>query len=357
MAELTAFTYAIPCTARAALYFPDKVREGLFVCINDHHGLGIGEFAPLKNFHHTTIDQTLTAIKNFGAKGLQRVLTDAQILSDNDLATFFEAIPSSLSYMLSMAHFHHRIVSKHYVSDAKLKLAALIEVSDVTQAIALAQTYVAQGFGHLKIKIGGRPIEDEIRKIKTIAAIAGERVKLRLDANRCFSFSEAAKLLQGLKRVPLEYFEEPISEQHRLHELGQHYGINLAVDESLDVHDLSWLIDAKISHVVIKPARFNNIYVTFKLVRKLKALGIVPILSHCFESEFSQSIFALMVDALSLYDNAHGIVVDGIFREGVFTQPLRSFRGQLSVSDASQLSMTSFLRACKRVSLVERDLS
>lgn len=340
MPRLDAFSYAVPTTARALTYFPNKVREGLFVSIDD----GIAEYAPLTGIHSASLEQAIRAINNFASERLREVVRDAQGLSTAGLAQLFGSLPPLMGYLLSMAHFHNQLGSNAPRSTGMIKLAALIEASDAPTAIALAQTYLAQGFSHLKIKVGGLAIEDEVRKVKTIAAIAGSGVALRLDANRRFTFTDAASLLTGLKRVCLEYVEEPTHEIHRLHELRSCHEAGLAIDESLtDVHDLDWLLSAQVSHVIIKPSRFNNLFTTFNLVKEAKARGLIPIFSHCFESEFSSAIFALMIDELGLHSHAHGILVDGFFRHGVFAQPLRSFRGRLSISDAALACTMPFL--------------
>jgi o-succinylbenzoate synthase len=341
---LSAFSYALPCTARALSYFPHRLREGIFIRVDGDDGVGMGEYAPLVGIHSMQIADAIVSVKNFSLAKWYGALCDAKEVADDELVSFFSNFPPLIGYLLSMVHFHRSTFTHERCARGTLKLAALIESEEASSAIALAQTYGAQGFRHIKIKTGLLPIDEEIRKIKTIASVVGSRVKLRLDANRRLSFAEASSLLKGLKRVPLEYVEEPTHEINRLADLWQDHQVNLAIDESLvNVDDLSWLITSKISHVIIKPGRFVNLYVTFKLVKEAKRLGLTPILSHCFESEFSSAIFALMIDKLQLNDSAHGIMVDGVFRQGVFIEPLRAFRGQLSVENAAMLSRSPFL--------------
>lgn len=344
MAPFSAYAYALPCTTRAERYFPTRIREGMFLQIEDQAGLGVGEFAPLSGIHRTTLAEAIAEARSFDQNDITRTLHDAELLTNQERAALFAQFPTTLGHMLSMACFHRLMQKRARAVRGMLKLAALIEVDDAADAIALAHNYVAQGFAHLKIKVGGLKLDLEITKIKTIAAIAGKQIKLRLDANRRYSFDEACALMSGLKRIEIEYFEEPTHESTRLAELHDLFGIPVAVDESMcTIDDLAWLVDANVSHVIIKPGRFSNVFSTFDLVNRAKTMGLVPIFSHCFESEFSSSIYALMIDALGLNESAHGIVVDGIFRQGVFTEPLRSFRGQLSIDYAAVLSKTAFL--------------
>lgn len=343
MAHLSAYAYALTCTTRAIRHFPQKIREGFFLCVEGDAGIGVGEFAPLVGIHTADMHDARAIARSFDARAIATQFALAARHNIDELDDVFNTYPPIMSQVLSMAYFHSS--TRVHASCAMIKLAALIDVSDPQTAIALAQAYGAQGFRHLKIKVGGLSVDDEIKKIRCIAALGGKKIHLRLDANRRWSYDEACAFLSGLKRVPIEYFEEPTYETVRIKDLHDAFKVNIAADESYAfVDDLEGLAASKISHIIIKPGRFSNLFTTWRIVKRAQALGLRPILSHCYESEFSSAIFALMIDALSLHDDAHGIVVDGVFRHGVFAQPLRSFRGKLSVETAALLSCTPFLR-------------
>lgn len=353
MVHLSAFTYALDCTQRATPYFPQKIREGLFVQIEKNGAFGVGEFAPLRGFHSCGVADAVSQTKSLDTKAIARLRDYSDNWPEQESVEFFRDYASPVSHMLSMAMFHQALQKLRAPSSRMLQLAALIEVGQAPLAISLAQAYLAQGFSHLKIKVGSLPVNEEIKKISTIAAMAGKKIKLRLDANRQFSVDEARSFLKGIRRIPLEYFEEPCADLGSLKLLKEEFGVNLAVDESLtNFDDLDWLLDAGISHIIIKPGRFHNLFAAMALVRRAQTRGLKSIFSHCFESEFSSAIFALMIESLGLTEDAHGVVVDGIFRRGVFLQPLRSFRGQLSLESAFRLCVSPFLQDQQRVTQI-----
>jgi o-succinylbenzoate synthase len=267
--------------------------------------------------------------------------------SINDVEQALSRYDPALRNLLSMTLLYAHLFGgeKKTFSDRHLKLSALIEASDRNTAIALAQAYVAQGFSTLKIKIGGLSLDEEIKKVKTIGAIAGPKVKLRLDANQRFCFDDAVLLLKAFKRLSIDYIEDPIAELDRLKDLREECGIAIGLDEPLCAFDGDWDLVKQIgvSHVVIKPARFDTIFSVLRLIKWAKSSGITPIFSHAFESEFSSAVFAALIDHLDLSDHAHGVIADGMFKRGVFLKPLRSFRGSLSLDAALTQLKTDFL--------------
>lgn len=333
MAKLSVHRYSLPCSARLKHFFPHQVREGIFLAIHDDNaGISVGEFAPLRGIHRDSIDD----------------ICNANILCQGSLSDLVEQEHSvqGLRFMMSMAMLHHewRDSFAMRTEDRSIALAALIDVTAFEQAIWMASGYVAQGYTCLKIKIGQLPICEEIQKIKTIAHMAPTGIKIRLDANKRYSLSEADELVSGLRRVSIEYYEELLADNRDVKKLHEQHGVALAVDESLtDRNQLADFKAAGVTHVIIKSSRFSSIFSAIKIANDAISLGMKPIFSHCYESEFSSTISALIIDKLNLLDDAHGIVVDGVFHRGVFKTPLRSFRGKLSLTTARERCYSSFL--------------
>jgi O-succinylbenzoate synthase len=346
MANLNAFSYTLTCTNRAKKYFPSSSREGFLIKIDDHGGYGFGEYAPLKGIHHIGLQDALRVLQEHHLS-IMAGFFDNRDDDYQNLALFFDRFPYPMSYFLSMAFFHHAMQKKAAaISERSVKLTGLIEANTCSDAVMHAQHYLAQGYSCLKIKVGHLELKEEINKIKSIAAIASRQVSLRLDANRSLSVDDAKLLLKGLGRVKIEYFEEPLQDAKLSKILVDECGINVAFDESITSgSDLDALKNLGATHVIIKPGRFSSIYAVMLLAKKAQEYSIKPILSHCFESEFSASIYALMIDELGLHDAAHGIFADGFFKEGIAKNPLRSLRGKILIQDAYRVGKEDFLHS------------
>lgn len=337
MAHLEAALYKIPCTKRGCAYFPAGVREGLFLKLSLDDFYGVGEYAPLTKIHVHSIADALSMAKELPHHCLKDLVALDHGLSLEELAAHFEQFPYPLSYLLSMAHFHDGLRSRSKECSERLavRISGFIDQSSVNDAVTLAQRYVSQGYSCLKIKVGSS-LEDEIRKIKTISSVVGKNVSLRLDANRGLSVFEAEDFLHKLRKVNIEYFEEPSFD---LLPIGL---VPLAIDESFNPPFNFESIRKIANFVIIKPSRFHSLYQAMHLAKKACLLGIEPIFSPCFESEFTSAIVAHVIDDLGLYDRAHGILVEDFFKHGVFKKPLRTFRGQLFIDAANDLTKGRF---------------
>lgn len=322
MGSLELFRYQMTCTKRALNYFPSGVREGLLIMWRHEDGrVSLGEFAPLVGIHDHTLSDLIDARAEMAS-----ALEEMWSVRDENLVNFFAELSFPISNVLSMMHF---LDGKTNANGAIL-LTALIEATTRDEAMWSAQNYIAQGYTCLKIKVGNTDVTDDIKKVKTIRALGGKSLRLRLDANKKFNFCDASALLQGLKNVDIEYIEEPLADMSYARELFLQHGVPIAVDESFaepfSEHDL---INIGAQIFVVKPSRFHSVYQAMALAEKAREAGMNFVMSHCFESDLSSMAFALMIDRLGINDYAHGIVADGFFRESIFATPLRSFRGQL----------------------------
>lgn len=75
---------------------------------------------------------------------------------------------------------------------------------------ALCQSALAQGFKHLKFKVG-RDLEDDKRRLRIAREELGSDVKLMIDANQVWEVKEAIEWVNELKEYEPWFIEEPTS--------------------------------------------------------------------------------------------------------------------------------------------------
>jgi L-fuconate dehydratase len=75
---------------------------------------------------------------------------------------------------------------------------------------ALAAEAVANGFTHLKLKVGGDP-ESDLRRARAVRAAIGPGHRLSLDANQKWGVDEAIEAIRALAEVEPFWIEEPTS--------------------------------------------------------------------------------------------------------------------------------------------------
>jgi len=71
------------------------------------------------------------------------------------------------------------------------------------------QSYLDQGYEHVKMKVGGASFDDDLRRIETALDVVGNGSRLAVDANARFGREEAVQFGQSIESFGLKWYEEP----------------------------------------------------------------------------------------------------------------------------------------------------
>jgi L-alanine-DL-glutamate epimerase-like enolase superfamily enzyme len=110
------------------------------------------------------------------------------------------------------------------------------------------------GYACVKIKIGGAPLAEDLRRIEAVLAVVGAGENLAVDANGRFTLDEAIAYGDALAPYGLRWYEEPLDPlDYAAHAtLAERYAPPLATGENLfSVHDARNLI----RHAGLRPDR------------------------------------------------------------------------------------------------------
>lgn len=120
------------------------------------------------------------------------------------------------------------------VSD--LPTSVTIGIMKEDDAIEHALEYMQMGFRALKIKTG-MDVDADISLLQRLRSTLGERILLRVDANRGYNLSQLRRFMEGTKSLQLELVEQPLLEtqDEELLSLPEQWRKQLMADESL--HD------------------------------------------------------------------------------------------------------------------------
>jgi D-arabinonate dehydratase len=72
------------------------------------------------------------------------------------------------------------------------------------------ERYRKMGFTSAKIKVGGVPLEKDLRRVKAIRDAFGYDFELMVDANNGYSRQKAIEAGRGYERFKVRWFEEPV---------------------------------------------------------------------------------------------------------------------------------------------------
>jgi L-alanine-DL-glutamate epimerase-like enolase superfamily enzyme len=95
--------------------------------------------------------------------------------------------------------------------------------------------YLAMGYETVKMKIGGAPLAEDLKRIEAVLAVVGEGRNLAVDANGRFDLATAIAYTEALAPYGLRWYEEagdPLDYALQA-ELANHYGGPMATGENL----------------------------------------------------------------------------------------------------------------------------
>ena len=154
---------------------------------------------------------------------------------------------------------------------------------------AEAAVLAAGGFGTLKVKVGGRAVEDDASRIGEIRAAVGDAVRLRLDASGSWAAEEAVEILRTVARYGIEYVEDPVP-----------VGVELAaapVEIALDAVDPTDRDLDRIDVLVIKPALIGPI-AAMKLAGRARGHGCDVVITSVIDGAVGVAAAAHVAAAL-----------------------------------------------------------
>ncbi|MDL5361122.1 mandelate racemase/muconate lactonizing enzyme family protein [Halalkalicoccus sp. NIPERK01] len=134
-----------------------------------------------------------------------------------------------------------------------------------------AREAVENGFGTVKCKVGARPVDEDIERVRAIREAVGPDPALRLDANGGWSREGAAHALGELADIGIEYVEQPLAADDVAGHRDLPSTVPIALDESLagrTVEGIEGLADAA-DVFVLKPMALGGIDRVVELGRRL----------------------------------------------------------------------------------------
>jgi muconate cycloisomerase len=115
-----------------------------------------------------------------------------------------------------------------------LPVAWTLASGDTSTDIAEAEAMLLRRRHNIfKLKIGARPLADDITHVAAIKRALGERAAVRVDVNMAWSETEAARGMAALADAGCELVEQPVASAAALSRLVRRFPIALMADESL----------------------------------------------------------------------------------------------------------------------------
>ncbi|GAA0657845.1 mandelate racemase/muconate lactonizing enzyme family protein [Salarchaeum japonicum] len=137
---------------------------------------------------------------------------------------------------------------------------ATVGDAPVEGTVESAREAVASGFDCVKVKVGARPVADDVERLRAVREAVGADVELRADANAAWSADEANYVFDELAGV-VSYVEQPLAKGDLDgHAALREHDVGVALDETLTEHGIREVLAAESADaVVLKPMALGGI--------------------------------------------------------------------------------------------------
>jgi D-galactarolactone cycloisomerase len=198
---------------------------------------------------------------------------------------------------------------------------------------AWAEQVAERGFRHLKMKIGGRPVAEDLARIRAVHAAVAGRVTVLVDANSAYDRTTARRVGRVLDELGVGWFEDPLPiwdlEGHR--QLSQALDVAVGGAEQLtDVAAFATVLRAGAMDVVMPDLSVVGGLGAAWRVAVLGAAAGVVVAPHTWGTGLQQAANLHLLAAMSAGPHAGTLAVPMLefdlgefaLREAVLEEPL-----------------------------------
>ncbi|MBZ4398028.1 mandelate racemase/muconate lactonizing enzyme family protein [Myxococcus sp. MISCRS1] len=213
-----------------------------------------------------------------------------------------------------------------------------------------ARVAVAEGYGTLKLKVGGRALEEDEQRVKAVREAVGPDVKLRLDANGGWSELEAKRALDKLGWYQLELVEQPTpaDDLAALWRVQRRAPCMVAADESLGSPEtLRALLGSDpllgggpaVGAVVLKPMVLGGLLPGLVVAMRAARLGMQAYVTSSLDGVVARAGAAHLAAALPSGALASGLAVGKLFKSEPAVHDYRPLHGRIRLPETPGLGL------------------
>jgi len=214
----------------------------------------------------------------------------------------------------------------------RVPVNATIGDGTADETVSAATDAVAEGFEWLKLKVGVRAPDVDLKRVEAVREAVDDGVRLRLDANGAWDRATARRLVDRLAEIGIEYLEQPLpaDDLDGLAALRGH-GVDIAVDESLAASSVEAVVDAGAADVVvIKPMAVGGPSRAVAAAATARDAGIEPVVTTTVDGVVARAA-AVHVAAAIPDVTACGLATGSLLAEDFAVDPVSITEGRASL--------------------------
>lgn len=286
-------------TARGTI----TTRRGFVLRLSSEDGFqGLGEASPAYWLGGEKIEETRASLDRLLARAAKRPISSELRRLSSLSRSVICALDSALLDLEARARGVSLAALFRGEENEPLAVCALLAESDLDSLAGEAERTAKRGYGCVKLKVGGGPIAGDAERVRAIRERVGDSVSIRLDANRAWTFSEAAEALAAFAPFDIELVEEPLrsADPRELARLRRESRVRIAVDESVvSIEDLSRIVRSNAADaVVIKLARLGGPTPSLNVAHAALAAGLAVVVTDSIETSVGAAVATHLAAAL-----------------------------------------------------------
>jgi o-succinylbenzoate synthase len=320
-------------------------REGFLVRIADADQEGVGEASPLPGWTESreacgrVLDAAVERARDDDLDAAHDVLGGAPAARHG-----FAGALADLRARRGGVPLYRHLAPDGDAVDA-VPVNATVGDGPVDETVAGAREAVDAGFGCVKVKVGARPVSEDVGRVTAVRDAVGEGVAVRADANGGWTRVQAYEAYRNLAGAAVEYVEQPLASD----DLGGLSGlrgdtVGVAVDETLADTPLEAVLTAAAADVVVlKPQVLGGLDRTVAAARRASQAGVTPVVTTTVDAVVART--GAVHAAAAVASDAGGIAPCGLatadrLAADLGPDPAPVDDGRIRVPDAPGLGVT-----------------
>lgn len=183
-------------------------------------------------------------------------------------------------------HLHTEVFGSAGDVAGSVPVNATIGGGSIDETVRAATEAVDSGFSCLKLKAGSDALDSDLDRVRAVREAISPTVDIRIDANGAWNRETAARAIDALAPLELEYLEQPLSaDDVSGHAELRGNGVPIAVDESLASVGFAEIAEADAADVLVcKPMAIGGPRRTVALAARARAAGIDPVVTTTIDA-------------------------------------------------------------------------
>ena len=296
-----------------------KYRYGAVIKIFSDNITGLGEVAPLEDFHKESLQECY-----YSLEAVNQAINNIGDISSDELLNIFTLHSSgkpSLLFGLQTALFDILSQNKNLPLNQYLNPNALNTI--LLNGIHPIHNKDNQ-FRIMKIKLGYGNIYNDIEQMEQIASLYGPEIKFRIDVNGQLDLVKAIRFCKSMEKFNIDYIEQPLpyDSLEDLSELRLHTNIPIAVDESLfDIESAKKIIDIQAADIfIIKPMIIGDYTAVNRIINLANKNEVKCIITNMLDTAINRMACIHLASANNIEEPC-GLSGDNLFESDLYSTP------------------------------------